>query len=200
MIIFVIHLNISIMAKLVSFLHLSLDGFAAGPNKEMDWILIDESMFDLSDKQSDQSGIALYGRVTYELMDGYWPTAADEPGASKHDRHHAAWYKTVPKVIVSKTMKGASIPNARIISDDLLEAVTKLKVQAATDIVMFGSPTTTGELSRAGLIDEYWIFVNPLILGQGIRVFQTDGIKLNMELLESVPYPNGVVGLHYAKR
>ena len=73
------------MRKIVLFMHTSLDGFTAGPNGEMDWIIVNEEMFDIAKEQTEQADTALYGRVTYQMMDAYWPTAGDKPGASKHD-------------------------------------------------------------------------------------------------------------------
>src|ERR671933_369653 len=89
------------MRKLVLFMHTSLDNFVAGPNGEMDWITVDEEIFEYAGKRTSEADTALYGRVTYQMMESYWPTAADQPGASKHDIQHSAWYKSVEKVVVS---------------------------------------------------------------------------------------------------
>ena len=93
------------MKKIISFMHISLDGFVAGPNGEMNWIKVDEEIFDYVGKRIGKSDMALYGRVTYQMMENYWPTAAEKPNASKHDIEHAKWYKKVHKVVLSKTMK-----------------------------------------------------------------------------------------------
>ena len=92
------------MRHLIFFMHTSLDGFVAGPNGEMNWIKIDEEIFDFVGTMTDTSDTALYGRVTYEMMQAYWPTAGDGPNASKHDKEHSAWYKRVSKIVLSKTM------------------------------------------------------------------------------------------------
>ena len=76
------------MRKIISFMHVSLDGFVAGPNGEMNWIKVDEEIFDYVGKRIGESDTALYGRVTYDMMEGYWPTAGDGPDASKHDIEH----------------------------------------------------------------------------------------------------------------
>ena len=92
------------MRKIISFMHISLDGFVAGPNGEMDWIKVNEEIFDHVGKRISQGDTSLYGRVTYEMMENYWPTAADKPTASNHDIQHSKWYKKVHKVVLSKTM------------------------------------------------------------------------------------------------
>src|SRR5438067_7478247 len=105
------------MKRLVLFMHTTLDGFVAGPNGEMDWIHVDEEIFDYAGKETANADTALYGRVTYEMMQAYWPTAADQPNASKHDIEHSTWYNSVTKVVLSKTMQDSSIKNTVIISD-----------------------------------------------------------------------------------
>ena len=83
-------------------MHTSLDGFVAGPNGEMNWIYVDDALFDFVATMTDKADTALYGRVTYEMMQGYWPTAGDQPDASKHDKEHSAWYNKVPKIVFIK--------------------------------------------------------------------------------------------------
>ncbi|HWJ28077.1 MAG TPA: dihydrofolate reductase family protein [Flavisolibacter sp.] len=87
------------MRKLVLFMHVSLDGYVAGPNGEMDWITVNEDIFDYAGRRTNEADTALYGRVTYQMMEGYWPTAADHPNASKHDIEHSAWYNKLEKLV-----------------------------------------------------------------------------------------------------
>src|ERR1043165_416557 len=115
------------MRKLVLFMHTSLDGFVAGSKGEMDWIHVDEELFDYASNRTNESDLALYGRVTYEMMEGYWPTAADQPNPSKHDIEHSAWYSKVQKVVLSKTMNGATLKNTKIISGNLTKEINQLK-------------------------------------------------------------------------
>src|SRR5689334_22494109 len=109
------------MAKrnLIFFMHTSLDNFVAVGNGELNWIKIDEAMFDFVATMTDQADTALYGRVTYEMMQSYWPTAGDAPDASKHDKEHSWWYNKVPKVVLSKTMKEARLVNTTVIGENL---------------------------------------------------------------------------------
>src|ERR1700753_2326986 len=99
------------MRNIISFMHISLDGFVAGPNGEMNWIKVDEEIFDHVGKRIDQTDTALYGRVTYQMMENYWPNAGKEPTASKHDIAHSTWYNKAHKVVLSKTMKGEGLTN-----------------------------------------------------------------------------------------
>ena len=186
------------MRKIISFMHISLDGFVAGPNRELDWVKVDEEIFDHVGKRIIETDTALYGRVTYQLMESYWPTAADKPTASKHDIEHSKWYSKVHKVVLSKTMKEAGLTNTKIISDNLSDRINEIKQQEGEDILLFGSPTATHSLMKLNLIDGYWLFVNPIILGQGIPLFVDikDKIKLNL-LTTTRQFASGVTELNY---
>jgi len=187
------------MRKLVLFMHASLDGFVAGPNGEMDWINVDDQLFDYGGKLTDQADTALYGRVTYQMMESYWPTAGDQPNASKHDIQHARWYNRVAKVVVSKSMKGSNMANTQIVADNLSEEIQKLKQQPGKNIVIFGSPTASHSLMQHHLIDDYWLFVNPILIGTGIPLFKNINDKVNLNLVETKVFSSGVIGLHYEK-
>ncbi len=181
-------------------MHVSLDGFVAGPNGEMNWIKIDQEIFDHVGKRISKGDAALYGRATYEMMESYWPTAADKPTATKHDIEHAKWYSQVHKVVLSKTMKGADLTNTTIISDDLSESINEIKQSrqgVGEDILLFGSPTATHSLMQLNLIDGYWLFVNPIILGQGIPLFEGIKDKTTLKLLTTRQFTSGVTELNY---
>ncbi len=187
------------MRRLVSFMHVSLDGFVAGPNGEMDWIKVDDQMFEYAGQRTNESDTALYGRVTYQMMEGYWPTAGDQPNASKHDIEHSTWYNKVDKVVLSKTMEGQQLPNTIIISDDIEHRVKALKQQAGKEIVIFGSPSASHTLMQYGLIDEFWLFVNPILLGQGIPLFKNIQQTTELKLVTTATFESGVVCLQYQK-
>ena len=188
------------MRKIISFMHISLDGFVAGLNGEMDWIKVDEEIFDYVGKRISEGDTALYGRVTYQMMENYWPTAADKPTATKHDIEHSKWYSKVHKVVLSKTMKEA-VPmfrdNTKIISENLSDSINEIKQKAGEDILLFGSPTATHSLIQLNLIDGYWLFVNPIILGQGIPLFADIKDKIKLKLLTTRQFTSGVTELNY---
>lgn len=185
------------MRKIISFMHLSLDGFVAGPNGEMNWIKVNQEIFDHVEKRISQTEAALYGRTTYEMMQNYWPTAGDEPGASKHDIEHSKWYKGAHKIVLSTTMKGKELPNTTIISDNLAERINEIKQQPGSELLVFGSPTATHALIEQNLIDGYWLFVNPIILGQGIPLFTGIKDKVKLNLLSTQQFSSGVTELNY---
>ena len=186
------------MRKIISFMHISLDGFVAGPNGEMDWIKVDEEIFDHVGKRISEGDTALYGRVTYQMMEAYWPTAGEKPNASKHDIEHSQWYKKVRKVVLSKSMKDADLPNTIIISDNLADSIAEIKGQGDKEILLFGSPTATHSLMRQNLINGYWLFVNPIILGRGIPLFAGIKEKISLKLLPaSRQFVSGVTERNY---
>lgn len=187
------------MRKLVSFMHVSLDGFVAGLNGELDWIKVDNEIFDYAGHRTNVANTALYGRYTYEIMEAYWPTAADKPNASKHDIEHSTWYKKVEKIVLSRSMKDKKLPGTKIISDNISKEINQLKQAPGTEIIMFGSPSSTNFLTQEGLIDEFWFFVNPILLGQGIPFFKDLKQKTKLKLIKSHAFSSGVVCLHYEK-
>jgi dihydrofolate reductase len=185
------------MRNIISFMHISLDGFVAGPKGEMDWIKVDEEIFDYVGQRIGEGDTALYGRVTYQMMEGYWPTAGDDPAASKHNIEHSKWYNKAHKVVLSKTMKDAGLTNTTIISDNLSDRINEIKQQAGKEILLFGSPTATHALIQQNLIDGYWLFVNPIILGRGIPLFVDIKEKTKLKLLSTRQFTSGVTELNY---
>lgn len=187
------------MRKIILVMHTSLDGFVAGENGAIDWVRVDEQLFDFVGKMTDQSDTALYGRVTYQMMDSYWPTAGDKENPTKHDIEHSNWYNKVTKVVLSKSMVDGDIVNTRIIGGDVKENVQKLKNESGSNILIFGSPSASNVLMQYNLIDEYWLFVNPVMLGAGIPLFSKVGESIYLHFIESKNFSSGVIGLHYSK-
>lgn len=188
------------MKKIISFMHLSLDGFAAGPGGEMDWITVNEEIFEHVEKRIRKTNAALYGRVTYEMMEGYWPGAGERPGASRHDINHSAWYGQAGKIVLSRTLKPEGLNNTTIIRDNLSEEINRIKesgTDPAEEILLFGSPGATHSLMQHDLIDGYWLFVNPVILGKGIPLFEGIRDKTRLTLLNTKTFSSGVTELDY---
>jgi len=180
-------------------MHSSLDGFVAGTKGEIDWITVNDEIFEFVSTMTYQADTALYGRVTYQMMEAYWPTAGEKPNSGKHDKEHSIWYNNVSKVVLSKTINETGLKNTKVISDNLTENINKLKQQPGKNILIFGSPEASQSLLNAGLVDEFWIFVNPILLGQGIPLFKNISNIVRLKLLESKTYSCGVVALHYRK-
>jgi dihydrofolate reductase len=192
------------MGKIFSFMHISLDGFVAGLNGEMDWIKVDEEILDNVGKRISEGDTALYGRVTYQMMENYWPTAGNKPTATRHDIEHSKWYHKVQKVVLSKTIKDEGLTNTKIISDNLSDNINEIKQSrpasggsGSKDILLFGSPTATHSLIQLNLIDGYWLFINPIILGRGIPLFADIKNKINLNLVSTRQFTCGVTELNY---
>jgi dihydrofolate reductase len=185
------------MRKIISFMHISLDGFVAGPNGEMDWIKADEEIFDYVGKRISKGDTALYGRVTYQMMENYWPTAGNKPTATRHEIEHSKWYAGIHKIVLSKTMNGLGLANTTIISENLADKINEIKQQPGNEILLFGSPTATHSLIQLNLIDGYWLFVNPIILGRGIPLFADIKDKIKLKLVSTRQFTCGVTELDY---
>ncbi len=185
------------MRKIISFMHISLDGFVAGPNGEMNWIKVDEEIFDYVGKRISEGDTALYGRNTYQMMENYWPNAGDKPSATKHDIEHSKWYNKVHKIVLSKTMKEDGLSKTTIISDNLSDRINEIKQQGDNEMLLFGSPTATHSLIKQNLIDGFWLFVNPIILGKGIPLFVDMKDRINLKLLNTHQFTSGVTELNY---
>ena len=188
------------MRKIISFMHISLDGFVAGPNGEMDWITVDEEIFDYVGKRITEGDTALYGRVTYQMMENYWPTAADDPKAGQHQVTHASWVNKAEKIVFSKTMKKSGWYNTTFINENIENEMRKRKSAAGKNMILIGSASIAHLFVQLDLIDEYLINVNPVILGDGIPLFKSIKDKKNLQLLSATTFNSGVVGLHYQSR
>lgn len=186
------------MRKLISLMHVSLDGFCAGPKGEMDWIGYDDTIFADATTLIHEAGAAVYGRVVHDMMRGYWPTLLDKPDSPPNSPQvlHARWVEQIPKLTFSRTMPGSDWNNVQIRRDakDILQD----KQQPGKDLLIFGSPRLVHAFLTLDAIDEFWIFQNPVLLGAGIPYLQ-DAIKTRLKLISHKPFDNGVIRLHYAK-
>ena len=185
------------MRKIIVSEHITLDGFVAGAKGEMDWIQLDDEMFDMVYEFTNSADTALYGRVTYEMMEAYWPTAGDKPNATKHDIEHSNWYNKSEKVILSKTIKEKK-EKTTFINENAATELEKLKNDGDKNILVFGSPSVVHLLMKHNLIDEYWLFVNPIILGEGISLFTGLSNRTSLKLVTSKVFDYGVTALNYS--
>ncbi len=185
------------MRKVVLFMHLSLDGFAAGPNHELDFMSYDDELAQWADELVQTVGSPLYGRTTYQLMEGYWPTVLTNPNAKEQTLKHAQWVENVPKIVFSKTLNEVTWNNTRLIKDNIAEEVNKLKQQPGKDLVIFGSPGLSANFLNMGLIDEYQFTIHPVILGDGLSMFNNNTTKSRLKLLDTKTLKSGVITAHY---
>ena len=185
------------MKKIIVGEHITLDGFVAGPNGEMDWIQLNDEMFDMVNEFTNSADTALYGRVTYEMMEAYWPTAGDKQNATKHDVEHSNWYNKSEKLVLSGTLK-ENKEKTTFINENAATVLEKIKNTGDKNILVFGSPSVVHLLMKHNLIDEYWLFVNPIILGEGISLFTGLSNRTSLKLVTSKVFDYGVTAFNYS--
>ena len=173
----------------------SLDGYMAGPGDDIAWFSsLPDSEFEAYAVDTLGSiDTILFGRVTYELMAGYWPTAkpdADDP------RIIEAMNK-LPKIVFSRTLKLVSWNNTRLVKGDIAQEVARLKGQPGKDMVIYGSGSLVSALAPVGMIDEYRIFVAPVVLGSGKALFRDIAKRVPLKLLDTRKFAAGLILLRY---
>jgi len=173
----------------------SLDGFIAGPNGELDWVIIDEELHRYINDQESAIGAHLYGRRTYETMEAYWPTADKDPSNPLYIIEFARIWQRMPKIVFSRTLQKVG-ENARLVKENIAGEINALKVQSSKDMEV-GGAGIAATFMQLGLIDEYQLYVQPVILGNGIPLFQTPGVAVKLRLVEVHPFHSGVVQLRY---
>jgi dihydrofolate reductase len=187
------------MRNIISLAHMSLDGFLAGPGGNMDFVIFNDELADHTYPLIATVDLAVYGRVTYELMQSYWPTAGDAPDAGAHTKSHARWYKGVKKIVASRTLPASKDSNVRVVGD-IVGALRAEKQKAGGDIMIFGSPMLTRALAAADLVDEWRLTLQPVILGGGLPLFDKRDNRAQLELRSSKTFGSGVIAAHYATK
>lgn len=185
------------MRKIIFLMHVSLDGLVSDPNGEIDWINYnDEVSADIS-RLHTTTDTAIYGRVTYDMMASYWPTVLSNPDSDPIDRPHAVWLETATKVVVTRSPLNVEWDGTVVIGTDIATEVATLKAQPGKDMWLIGSPTLARTFMQLDLIDEYGIYVNPIILGRGKPLFNNLEITRRLSLIESKSFKGGVVSMRY---
>ena len=182
------------MAKLIVFNAMSLDGYFTDAKGDMSWAHKQDPEWQAFVKENASGGgQLLFGRITYELMAGFWST----PAALQSNPVVAGRLNGLPKFVCSTTLEQVTWNNTTLLKGELTAEVRKLKRHAAADIVVMGSGSVVAQLAEAGLVDEYQIVLNPLVVGQGRTLFEGVQRKLPMKLAKSRPFANGNVVLFY---
>jgi dihydrofolate reductase len=172
----------------------TLDGFIADLNGDMSWARKQDAEWNaFAQENASGGGELLFGRITYDLMTSYWPT----PQAMKNNPIVAERMNNLPKVVFSRTLEKASWNNTKLVKGDIAAEVRKMKKEPGPDMVILGSGSIISQLAPEGLIDEYQIVVNPVVLGKGKTMF--DGVKkrLTLKLTKKRIFGNGNVLLCY---
>lgn len=185
------------MRKVIFLIHVSLDGFVAGPNGEMDWIVYNDEVEKYSHDLHSTTDTAIYGRVTYDMMQNYWPTALTDPNSTAGALNHARWYDAATKIVASRTRDSVEGTHTRVLHGNFAEEITRIKQQPGKDLWLLGSPSLAQTFMRLGLIDEYRINVNPVMLGIGKTLFGGLDEPIKLKLLEARTFSGGVVALRY---
>lgn len=187
------------MRKIIVTMWVSLDGFIAGPNGEMDWVgeFFDEAMGKYEDDLVSAADTLLLGRVTYESFAGSWPHVPDNPSVSEGEKEYARKLNAMRKIVFSRTLSIVEWNNSTLRNEPVPEEIEQLKQEPGKDIVIYGSASIVQALTNLGLIDEYQVLIHPVILGSGKPLFQGLKEKRNLKLIDTKTFPTGVVLLQY---
>ncbi|MGA7720994.1 MAG: dihydrofolate reductase family protein [Ignavibacteriaceae bacterium] len=181
------------MRKVVTQFMISIDGFFEGPTREIDWHNVDAELHNDVEEMLKNADILLFGRVTYEMMAKYWPTEY----AVTNDAVIANYMNSLPKIVFSKTLLDASWNNTKVVKENVEGVIRELKQQPGNGIILLGSSDLAITLIPPGLIDEFRIIVNPVILGNGKSLFNGINKKYKLRLIKSRTFNSGNVLLNY---
>ena len=181
------------MRKLIFQNLVTVNGFFEGPNREIDWHNVDEEFNEHAIEFLNSVDTLVFGRVTYQLMASYWPT----PAAIENDPIVAKKMNSLPKIVFSRTLDRVEWRNTRLVKENVVEEILKLKQQPGKDLAIFGSSNLALTLIQHGLIDEYRSVVNPVVLGSGKSLFKGLRERLHLKLLKTQTFCSGNVLLYY---
>lgn len=189
------------MSKIILMMSVSLDGFFEGLDRDISWHRVDDELHRYFNDQCRAMGAFMDGRVTHELMAGYWPTADQDPDSPAVAVEFAQIWRETPKFVFSRTLPEKDIAgegwNATVLSDVVPEQIAELKAQAGGDIAIGGANLATTFL-RLGLVDEIHLCVHPVVLGQGRPLFESPDVQLSLTLEGTRTFSNGAVVLRYS--
>lgn len=186
-----------VMRKIVLMLSVSLDGFFEGPQREIDWHLVDDELHRHFNEQLRAMSAFLSGRITYELMAGFWPTADADPASTPPMVEFAGIWRDMPKFVYSRTLERADW-NTTVVHDVVAEDVMALKARPGGDMALGGADLASAFM-RQDLIDEYRLYVHPVVLGRGKPLFPPSDDRTSLRLVQTRTFGNGVVLLHYRR-
>lgn len=196
--------------RAVASTFVTLDGYMVGPDEDMDWVIdgFDAQMqADIAEHMSTGADVFAFGRVTYEIFAAYWPDAVPydegdelDPAGGKEDPRIIRALNERPKVVFSRTLQGPEWSNTRVVGEGLEDEIRRLKAQPGTAISIQGSASIVQALARADLIDEYRLYVHPVLLGAGTPLFAGEMRRQDVELARIKAYANGVVAATYERK
>lgn len=183
------------MRKILFAVNITIDGYAdhtAG--------IADDELHDFFADLLDQTDLAVLGRNTYELMVPFWPDAVNNPNITKSELAFAVKYNAVPKIIFSKSLNKVEWNNTKLIKDDAVATLKKMKEESGDYNIFIGGLSIASSLMKENLIDEFWFLVHPVILGKGRHLFDGFLFQKKLNLIESKTFASGVTALHYQKQ
>lgn len=185
------------MRKLKLQTQISIDGFVAGPNGELDWMEFssDEKQAAYVNDLTDSSDTILLGRKMTDGFVDYWTKVLENPESPEYS--FAEKMVNIPKVVFSKTVKASRWANTVVENGDLVEEVKKLKQKDGGDIIVYGGATFVSNLIKENLIDEFHLCINPTAIGRGLTIFGNLKDNLKLKLVQSNTFPSGEVVNHY---
>lgn len=184
------------MRKIIYSMMVSLDGFVARPNGDLDWVLIDEEIHTFVNNLHEEIGTYLHGSGLHQVLT-YWETADQILSSPAYELEYAKIWRTMPKIVFSNTLTEVR-GNATLFRGDIAAEIGKLKQQPGKNMDV-GGPTLAATFMKFGLVDEFGLFVNPVVLGSGIPFFPALDSPLTLQLVEERPFQSGVVYLHYQR-
>jgi dihydrofolate reductase len=184
------------MRKVVLLLSVSVDGFIEGPDRDIDWHMVDDELHRHFNQQLAAMGAFLNGRVTYELMARFWPTADTDPASTAPMVEFARIWRDMPKIVFSRTLERADW-NTTVVRELVPERILELKAEPGGDLAL-GGADLAASFMRHDLIDEYRLYVHPIVIGGGKPLFPADA-SFTLRLAETRTFGNGVVLLHYRR-
>lgn len=186
------------MRRLTFAMNVSVDGYVAAPGDDLGWSVPSEELFQWWSDRVGSTGLALYGRRLWEAMSSHWPTADQQPGVSAAEVEYAVRWREMPKVVFSSTDRPVDW-NARLVTGDAVTEITRLKAKDGGGMDI-GGATLAAAAMRAGLIDEYVLLTAPVIVGGGTPFFTALDDWVNLNLVETRSFPEGVVLTRYETR
>jgi len=179
------------MRKLIAAINMTLDGFC-----DHTALIADDEIHQHYNELLSSAGTLLYGRITYQLMESYWPTVVKNPTGTKTTDEFSVIIDNIPKIVFSRTMKNVEWKTAKLAKKDIKEEVLELKQQAGKDILV-GSPSLIVALMNLNLIDEFQLSVQPIILGNGLPLLKNINDRINLKLLKTKTFSSGSITLYY---
>jgi dihydrofolate reductase len=186
-----------VVRKVVVSMSISLDGYIEGPDREIDWHQVDDQLHDHFNEQLAAMGAFLSGRVTYELMAEFWPTADADPASTRPMAEFARIWRDMPKIVYSRTLERADW-NTSVVRDVVVDEVLALKAEPGGDLALSGADLVAS-FRRYDLIDEYRLYVHPVLIGAGKPLFAASDTRTDHRLVGTRVFGNGVVLLQYER-